>query len=375
MKNGMKYFVKTLVEPTLDYELVMGFREGLAMVRNNYNDRKMGFIDKTGKVVIPVELYDGFSFTASSPPRVEYIFSEGLCAILKDGKCGFMDKTGEIVILPEYEFVCRFSEGLAGVQKDGKWGFIDKTGKTVLPFEYDCANPFNEMLFSEGLAAVKKDGKFGYIDKTGEAVIPFGLNYDFADCFQEGLARVMTGKGVFMPHIPRLENESYEEHSKRAFTADVEASKNDRWGFIDRTGKLQIPLEYSGCHRFSEGLVVSVTDNHKCSYIDQMGNTPFQAHFDRLGSFREGLATVLKGCKWGFIDKDGVTVIPFSYNCGSYFSEGLAAVKMNDKWGYIDKTGNVVIPFEYNCVCHVSEGLAVVSKDDKWGILQIEEND
>jgi len=223
--NSVKYFVKTLVEPTLDYELVKGFRE-LAAVRNNFDEKKWGFIDKTGKVVIPVELYDGH--TESSLPRIQYIFSEGLSAILKDGKCGYMDQTGSIVISPEYEYACRFSEGLAGVRKDGKWGFIDKTGKTIIPFEYDCANPVNEMLFSEGLAAVRKDSKFGYIDKTGEAVIPFGLNYDFVDSFQEGRARVMTGNGVFMPNIPRLENESYEEHSKRASTVLEEATKNDR---------------------------------------------------------------------------------------------------------------------------------------------------
>jgi len=368
----MKYFVKTLVEPTLDYELVKGFREGLAAVRNNFDEKKWGFIDKTGKVVIPVELYDGH--TESSLPRIQYIFSEGLSAILKEGKCGYMDQTGSIVISPEYEYASRFSEGLAGVRKDGKWGFIDKTGKAVIPFEYDCANPYNEMLFSEGFAAVRKDGKFGYIDKTGEAVIPFGLNYDFVDSFHEGRARVMTGNGVFIPKILRLENESYEEYSKRASTVLEEATKNDRWGFIDRTGMLQIPLEYSGCHLFSEGFAVSVKDDHICSHIDKMGNTPFQVHFEIVGSFHAGLASAKKGSKWGFLGKNGEIVIPFSYDCVYYFSEGLAAVNINDNGGYIDKTGNVVIPLEYNCVYPISEGLAVVSTDGKWGILQIEEN-
>jgi len=227
--NSVKYFVKTLVEPTLDYELVKGFRE-LAAVRNNFDEKKWGFIDKTGKVVIPVELYDGH--TESSLPRIQYIFSEGLSAILKDGKCGYMDQTGSIVISPEYEYACRFSEGLAGVRKDGKWGFIDKTGKTIIPFEYDCANPVNEMLFSEGLAAVRKDSKFGYIDKTGEAVIPFGLNYDFVDSFQEGRARVMTGNGVFMPKILRLENEL---RTIDGDSSTEQASSRSLWNIRDVT--------------------------------------------------------------------------------------------------------------------------------------------
>ncbi len=49
------------------------------------------------------------------------------------------------------------------VKKDGKYGLIDKTGQVVLDLEYDWANSF-----SEGLAKVAKDGEYFFIDKNGK---------------------------------------------------------------------------------------------------------------------------------------------------------------------------------------------------------------
>jgi hypothetical protein len=45
------------------------------------------------------------------------------------GKWGFIDKTGKEVIPPVYDYVGAFYEGLARVEKNRKCGFIDKTGK------------------------------------------------------------------------------------------------------------------------------------------------------------------------------------------------------------------------------------------------------
>lgn len=364
MKNDMRYIIQTLVEPTLDYDYVGEFREGLAMVCKN---QEIGFIDKGGKPVIPFGMYE--SINRSSMLHMQYLFSEGLCAMIKNGKCGFMDRTGKTVIQPEYDDVSWFSEGLAAARKDGKWGFIDKSGVSVIPFEYDFVQ-----LFSEGLVAAQKEGEFGYLDKTGEVVIPFGLNYDYIESFHEGLARVMTGRGE-MPNYPRLENESNEDFFKRNSEAVREAMKNERWGFIDRTGKLQLPLEYSYLSSLNEGLAVSLKDGHS-NYIDKMGSSPFLTQYNHMNVFNEGLASVKKDGKWGFIDKKGELVIPLSYDNDFiiHFSEGFAAVKINEKWGYIDKTGNVVIPFEYNCAYPVNEGIAVVCKDGKWGTFQIEDN-
>ncbi len=161
------------------YDDADSFSGGLANVKK---DGKWGYIDKLGKEVIPC-IY-GWADS----------FSEGLASVKKDGKWGYIDKLGKEVIPGIYGWADSFSEGLASVEKDGKWGYIDKTGKEVIPCVY-----YRIGSFSEGLASVKKDGKYGYIDKLGKEVIP--CIYDGAGSFSEGLARVEKYKFIFIVKI------------------------------------------------------------------------------------------------------------------------------------------------------------------------------
>ena len=95
--------------------------------------------------------------------------------------------------------------------------------------------------------------------------------------------------------------------------------------------------------------------------------------YDKLGSFSEGYAAVLKDGKWGYINTKGEEVIPcqFSnpyeeYTSGA-FHEGLAAVQKEGKWGYINTKGEEVIPINLDVqyANFFSDGLAVVINDYK----------
>jgi TonB family protein len=181
---------------------------------------KYGYIDKTGKMVIPL-MYDD-----------AHKFSEGLAAVWVSVDCpdlkvgchlyGYIDKSGQMVLPLQYSGADNFSEGLARVEIGGKSGYIDKTGKMVIPLMYDAASDF-----SEGLAAVWVIGqRYGYIDKTGKMVLP--PQYDNAEHFAEGVAHVEIG---------------------------------GEWGYIDKTGKMVIPPQYVMADDFSEGLADVESDD------------------------------------------------------------------------------------------------------------------
>jgi len=55
-----------------------------------------------------------------------------LAGVEKNGKWGFIDKTGKEVIPCTYDYAESFSDGLAKVTINGKANFIDKTGKVVI---------------------------------------------------------------------------------------------------------------------------------------------------------------------------------------------------------------------------------------------------
>ena len=267
-----------------------------------------GFIDWTGKVVIPAE-YDNAGD-----------FSEGFAWVVKNGKIGFIDNTGKVITSFQYDSTLGFHEGLAAVTKNGKVGFIDTTGKEVVPCTYDDTKGF-----SQGLAAVEKGGKWGFINKTGEEVISF--QYDDATSFFQGLAGV---------------------------------KKNGKWGFINKTNEAVIDFQYDDVGTFANGLA-TVKQGGKYGYIGKTGELAIPCTFDAAGYFSDGLAAVMQGGKWGYIDTTGKVVVPCKYGNVEPFSEGFAAVYRN-AWGFIDKTGKeVVLPetFTENGVEYCNDGTTI----------------
>lgn len=141
----------------------------------NYAPKPVGYMDPAGNMVLDLA---GSSFTSLWP------FHEGLAAVCdENGGFGFIDKTGKLVIPCIYEsFSGSFSEdGVCAIQKDGKWGYIDRDNNVVIPLEYDDAYGAGD-----GLAAVVKDGKCGMVDYGNNMIVP--LEYDDISSCEEGVA-------------------------------------------------------------------------------------------------------------------------------------------------------------------------------------------
>jgi WG containing repeat len=160
-----------VVQPTFefpDYQTCGPFSQGLAHVMK---DRKYGYINHAGKIVIT--------------PRYEYAFdfSEGFAVVGVGAKYGFIDKNGRGLGPLSYSYARGFSEGLAAVAVVDKWGFINQSGALVIPAKYEEVGDF-----SEGLAWIQVNGKRGYIDSYGNVVVP--PQYDDATDYWNGMAEV-----------------------------------------------------------------------------------------------------------------------------------------------------------------------------------------
>src|SRR5277367_3630367 len=84
-----------------------------------------GYIDKSGKVVIPPKYEEASEF------------SESRAQVKKDGKALYIDTTGNVVLDPHSSIGGNFSNGLANVMKnENQWIYVDKDGKQVLPKTY-----------------------------------------------------------------------------------------------------------------------------------------------------------------------------------------------------------------------------------------------
>ena len=275
-------------------------------------------------------------------------FSE-FSVVIKDKKYGFIDKTGNIVIEPQYDLANDFYEGLACVRIGQKCGFIYTSGKIVINSTFYASGDF-----SDGLAYVVVNGASSFIDKTGAVV----LNTSYSSSFEESYPRFYNGlvclkdgadavvvdkKGNVIFRQPEGSIQDFAE--EMAVISFPQANGNKLTGFIDKTGIMVIQPQFDLALSFSEGLAgVKVGgDGGKFGYIDKTGKFIINPQFVSSNEFSEGLASVEVDGKWGFIDKTGKIVIQPQFEFAVSFSGGMAAVQLAQKWGFINKEGKFVV--------------------------------
>lgn len=183
-----------------DYAVISGFRDGRALVANDY-EGKAGFIDRKGNTVIPQNYYfDYFDMSGTGFHNGTAVLSRG------EGKWGVIDRNGNVVIPFKYSHISRdvnsgfvnFVEGYSDNDKEifrfdkhgrktGKYittdspdewviftdkdtkneGFKDSAGKEMLPAIY--RNPSH---FKNGYAIVYvEDEGICLINSKGEIIL------------------------------------------------------------------------------------------------------------------------------------------------------------------------------------------------------------
>ncbi|MGI6029878.1 MAG: WG repeat-containing protein [Eubacteriales bacterium] len=121
-------------------------------------------------------------------------FSDGMAKFQRDGKVGYIDTTGREVIPAIYSTQSlNFSDGLAYVENSaaGLRGYIDRTGQLVLNIsEYDKGGSFQN-----GYALVEKNGKMAYLSAEGQVS---DLIYSDGVALVEGRALAQKGSAVYL---------------------------------------------------------------------------------------------------------------------------------------------------------------------------------
>lgn len=301
---------------------------------------------------------------------------EHLFPVVFEKKAGFIDAAGTVVIPLKFAAVKEYSEGLAAVQDGmtGKWGYIDRTGIYAILPQFQGAFPF-----SEGLAHVRLgDGTEGHIDKSGRLVIQGS-----SGMMRDGLLIIMEkDKAIFVDRTGK----ALFEAPRNAWLVEgglVAFIQNGRMGFMDRQGREIIPPLYrcdvNWRHRqFAERITpvsAKLPDGtEKFGFIDKTGQVVVDFQYEWAQQFFEGLAVVFKAGKYGYVDADGRVAIPLQYEGADHFSEGLAAVKVNGKWGFIDTQGRMVIPPQYlgrawGSPMIFREGMAAVRTETGTGVI------
>jgi WG containing repeat/HEAT repeats len=202
---------RVVIEPQFDS--VTAFSEGLAgfeLGRTHENLSKgiswacqgrRGFIDYSGSVVIPAEwinaspFHEGRAVVCTGGTMKPNPILGGR-ELLSNRKYGYLDRTGRLLIPGEFDMALSFSDGMAVVQigdfsRRARHGYIDAVGKRVIPLKLTAASDFQN-----GLAIVRRRGRKWrettlVINPSGQVIS--AVPYRRVQPFSEGLAAALTG--------------------------------------------------------------------------------------------------------------------------------------------------------------------------------------
>ena len=179
-------------------------------------------------------------------------------------------------------------DSLVCFSSDKKRGYFNaKNGNVVVEPKYDHA-----WIFSDGLGAVEEDGRIKFLDSTGKIVIDNGMKYD-------GTSDGYVFHGGYIA---------------------VCAEASEKYGLMDKTGNMVLPLEYD--------------------YIDIANNLEYWR--------------VRKDKQWAVYDKNMNQILPFIDGC-VYITDSSIDVAMSDHtMRKYDFEGNLINDFYISETRHLT---------------------
>ena len=229
-----------------------------------------------------------------------------------NGKYGLKDRNGAVIIPADYDKISH--SGYMGrgwnLSIGEKWGTVNERGERIFPIEYDKI----KVRFKGG-HFLTKNGKTGYCDVNGAMTIDF--LYD------------------------ELENpfSSWE---------GAKAKIGDKWGYVDGTGTVVIPIEYDYVGLDNHGMI-QIKKGDKWGLFNSQGQMVLPFEYERIHVDAPNVYRVKKDGVYGIIDKDGKVLFPFKYrDLGAFDQEGITyAANEYTLYGFINREDHVLIPFAY----------------------------
>lgn len=348
---------KVRIKPAYDW--VEAFSEGLALVgKGDYS----GYINKKGRVVIPINYDDGGTF------------KNGYAWVEKDGKYGLINTHGNLVLNLLYSDVGTFYQGVVPVQNQNGYALFNSQLKPVVDFQYQSISPLYN-----GWFLVEANGLFGVVDNVGRQVIPTQFNkITYSENAKQFLVSVdklrgsLNEKGdtiiAFNPYEIGLPADNR-----------VLVIGDKKYGYLNFKGDTVIPFKFlkssktANIASFNSGYAKAEVKG-KIGLIDTTGKKVVPSIFEDVGQPGQLIPVKKKG-KWGYATKKMSLAISYRYSWAGGFENNRALVSKNELWGFINAKAKSVLPIEYERIEANESGSYWVKKKGKWGLLNEDLNE
>ncbi len=238
------------------YEAIGALREGFIPVQQG---GKWGYLGLDGQM-----LPGGFAWDSALP------FAEGVAGVSQEKRAGFIDATGQVVIPLQYDGVSSFGNGLAGFAQKKKWGFVNAQGEVVIKPAFQAVG-----VFTQDRCAVKRSNKWGIIDLQGKWVVPYKYDEitDFDPMYHRAWMRNNKLWGLLSLDGAVVLKPTWATFTPFGADGMSCVSYKGGYGFIDVRGSNRILSMYDSAAAFSANLGSAEFEGNLVQYLTRLGKS------------------------------------------------------------------------------------------------------
>ena len=299
-----------------------------------------------------------------------------LYRILVGDKYGFMDQSGKVLIEPQFDDApINFYDKICWAKINEQFFLIDRSGAITaqLPNTVEYIRQEDDDLFvfatvflgGTAFASALDENKMGVMDSNARIVIPANYSSVFVDSeFGTTIIFVQKTDGNWYCADRNgniVENVCYIDIGD--YSNGLCAVKQDeKWGYIDETGKMVINSIYDYAGRCAENGIATVEKDGERMFIDKQGNKLFSVD-EILFEYHSNRAIVVIDGDTLVVDNAGKEICCINADkIRGYDDEGFAVMyKNNGETIVIDTLGNVVLKTGYDNIGYFIGGVAWVS--------------
>lgn len=219
---------------------------------------------------------------------------------------GFLDTTGKLVVPFEYNYSSSFAFGLAAVGKNRKWGVIDVDGNLVVDCQYGRLSAFNEY---GCIGAKTLDSGWFHLDLNCQMNLIEDV--DFVCEPLDGYCALIGAYGMKLLQIKgmnRSEPLPFIEYG--GYSSGLFCLKDRQgWSFVDKNWRRVLGRFY-GARKFMSDLApVATFDTRKWGAINTKGEWVIPPEYEGVEHIDNKVLVAWKGDESKLFRIDGTTVI------------------------------------------------------------------
>jgi WG containing repeat len=310
-----------------------------------------GYCDKNRNLIIPIQ------FLHARP------FIKDFAEVRTDSfTTAIIDKEGKVITrVGRDTTVWTSASGVIYVEFDDR-NIISKLREQSGEWIYSRKNIIDER-FSEGNYIAKKGNRIGLIDKNENTILPFKFR-DISPPDERGFVRVVkkNGRTIFLDSSTKITllkiPKKYEVGSFHNDLASVSLAKKkgSLSGFVNRTGKIVIPLVYKKTSIFINGLC-EVSNGIKTGFINTKGDTVIFFKYGSPINLQNGFINYREPLQSTLYNLAGKEFFRYKVYDIDYVNDSLIVISKYGpgqmaslKWGIIDITGKEVWPCKFHSI-------------------------